>query len=440
MLRYLITLIIAAFLFFTTSAGPTEPADTLSGTFNLMTMGVDGTPGGRGQSDADKKDKTMYIAMVITLSNYAIVHVQEDFNYHETLYQYSNYRYRTETSGIFPSGSGLNTLSKYNWTDFKRVKWDLCSKGCLGQQGFTFMRVQIDRGVYIDMINLDTNAGAESSNQVARRSNIKQVSNFINTNSVGNAVIVFGNTNSLYTSSQDNIRLFNTENQLIDAWVQSVGGEVPTAGTKPLICPKGIPASTNCEVIDKVLYRGSPLINLNSLRFIYDTSRFLSPEGKLLTERNPVRVEFAWNLRAGIQQSDLYGGPYGTWFNDLPQIPSSPRVSSITIRGAARLDGISINLISGQNFTHGGSGGAPSQLILSPEEYIVSVEVCWGQRNGHTRNFYARATTNKNHYVEAGTSTKDCMVATAPKGYGVVGTYGQDGNEMDQLGFIYIQQ
>ncbi|KAF8755113.1 Jacalin-like lectin domain [Rhizoctonia solani] len=376
--------------------------------------------------------------------NYGIINVQEDFNYHATLYQYDTHPFRTATSGGVPFGSGLNTLSKYDWVDFERIKWDQCSNAsesdCLTPKGFTFMRVRIDEGVYIDMINLHTDAGTEPGDEVARRSNIQQVADFINTHSAGNAVIVFGDTNSRYTRSDDNIRLFTTQNGLTDAWVQAIGGKAPAAGADAIVCPEGIPSNINCEVVDKVFYRGSPIINLKSSGFFYDTSRFLSPDGHTLTDHNPIRVDFGYTLSSGLRQSDLYGGPHGNWFNDLSSLPSSPKLASITLRGANRLDGFSLALTSGRTFTHGGSGGDAYSLALGSGEYITSVKLCWGQKDGRTRNFYAQATTNKGKSVQAGKTTGDCATATAPSGYGVVGTYGQDGDEVDQLGFIYAQQ
>ncbi|KEP49190.1 endonuclease/exonuclease/phosphatase family protein [Rhizoctonia solani 123E] len=429
-----------------TSSSLTERAAKSSGNFNVLSMNVAGLPAilnPNGES-GDKTTNTMYIGQKMSQYNYGIINVQEDFNYHATLYQYDTHSFRTATSGGVPFGSGLNTLSKYDWVDFTRVKWDQCSNAsesdCLTPKGFTFMRVRIDEGVYIDVINLHTDAGTESGDQVARRSNIQQVANFINANSAGNAVIVFGDTNSRYTRSEDNIRLFTTQNGLADAWVQATGGNPPAAGADAIVCPAGVPPSINCEVVDKVFYRGSPIVNLKSSGFFYDTSRFLSPEGNALTDHNPARVEFGYTLASGLRQSDLYGGPHGTWFNDLPLIPPSPKLSSITLRGGNRLDGLTLTLASGRIFNHGGSGGNSYSLTLTSGEYIASIKLCWGQKDDRTRIFYTQATTNRGKGIQAGKTTGNCATTTAPSGYGLVGTYGQDGDEVDQLGFIYAQQ
>ncbi|KAL5641634.1 hypothetical protein ACGC1H_001941 [Rhizoctonia solani] len=298
------------------------------------------------------------------------------------------------------------------------------------------MRVRMEEGVYIDMINLHNNAGTGPHDYNMRCWNIEQVIDFIHTHSTGNAVIVFGNTNSLYTRPIDCVRRFTTQSGLKDAWVQSIGGILP------------VPGDVNTyrrEVVNKVFYRGSAVINLNSTGFFYDTSRFLSPEGNLLMNHDPVRVEFGYSLTDGLRQSNLFGGPGGYWFNDLLSLPAAPKLASITLRGGHRLDGLTFSL-TGQDqskyeFKHGGTGGDPHSISLDSDEHIVSVKICWGKKKVHTtRIFFAKMTTSKGRIIQAGKETENCDFAFAPAGYGVVGAYGQDGKEMDQLGFIYARQ
>ncbi|CUA72847.1 putative protein Mb0912 [Mycobacterium bovis AF2122/97] [Rhizoctonia solani] len=408
-----------------------------SGKFNVLSMSVNGlraTLDGSA-SEAEKIKKTMYMGMCMSHYNYGIINIQKSQDHH---------RFRTEPFGGFLIDSGLNTLSNYRWIDFSRIQWQQCGNDsgydCLVNKGFTFMRVRIHEGVYIDMINLHADAGVETGDLEARSANIGQLADYINTHSTGNAVIVFGTTNSRYTRSQDNIRLLIDQNDLTDAWVEAVGGEPPAAGTDAIVCPKGVPPDITCEVVDKILYRSSPIINLKSSGFFYDTSRFLLPDGNTLTDHHPVRADFEYTLTSGLRQSDLYGGPHGTWFNDLPLIPPSPKLAHIALCGDKRLDAINITLTSGQIFGHGGSGGDCYLLPLAPQQYITSIKLCWDKKDGHTRIFYARVTVNEGRTVRAGTITKDCATTRAPNGYGVVGTYGRAGDEIDRLGFIYAQQ
>jgi hypothetical protein len=50
-----------------------------------------------------------------------------------------------------PFGSGLNTLSHFDWVDFQRIKWNVCSEASendyLTPKGFTSMRARVQKGV-----------------------------------------------------------------------------------------------------------------------------------------------------------------------------------------------------------------------------------------------------------------------------------------------------
>lgn len=100
-----------------------------SGTFNTLTFNVAGLPGFLNGNDVpgDKETNTARIGELFTKYDISLIHVQEDFNYHATLYANDKHPYRTPTSGGVPFGSGLNSLSNFPYTGFQRVKWNTCS-------------------------------------------------------------------------------------------------------------------------------------------------------------------------------------------------------------------------------------------------------------------------------------------------------------------------
>lgn len=100
-----------------------------TGTFNTLTYNVAGLPALLNGNDVpgDKTTNTARIGQLFTRYNISLIHVQEDFNFHATLYENDKHPYRTATSGGVPFGSGLNSLSNYEYTGFQRVKWDVCS-------------------------------------------------------------------------------------------------------------------------------------------------------------------------------------------------------------------------------------------------------------------------------------------------------------------------
>ncbi|CAJ2510907.1 Uu.00g065320.m01.CDS01 [Anthostomella pinea] len=417
-----------------------------SGDFNVLTMNVAGLPAIFNGNDVpgDKTTNSELIGSYFAEYGYDIIHVQEDFNYHAYIYETDTHAYRSATSGGVPLGSGLNTLANFDWVDYTRVKWETCSDAsendCLTPKGFTFMRTQLDDGVYIDAYNLHTDAGTEDGDETARTANVQQVADYIDAWSIGNAVLVFGDTNSRYTRTADNIRVLSSQNNLTDSWVELVhGGAIPA---EELLCDN--PSTTNeCETVDKVFYRGSALLDLSTTYWNYESSKFLQANGSILTDHNPITVNFTWTAGASLRQSTFLGGPHGTWFSDVPTletVSASPKASVLTFAGAERLDSVGVTLADGTVLSHGGTGGDVATLALADDEFWTGAELCQGQYSDQTRNFYIRATTSAGSALEAGTATDDCATFAAPDGWAIVGFLGQAGDEMDQLAFVYAPQ
>ncbi|MET8975124.1 jacalin-like lectin [Streptomyces sp. NPDC004539] len=415
-----------------TSAAPAQAAT--SGTFNVLTYNVAGLP----EPLSSSKPATNTPLISPRLGAYDIVNVQEDFNYHAALYANDDHAYRTATSGGVPFGDGLNTLSDVPFEDFERVKWAKCTgTNCLTPKGFSLARVRIAEGVFVDLYNVHTNADDSEDALAARRANITQLSDFIKANSAGNAVIVMGDTNTRYTRAGDNIRTLTSVNGLTDAWVQLVkGGTPPAQGSEALVCPTSAPPNT-CEVVDKVLYRGSELVNLSATRYSNDWAKFLDSAGGNLSDHFPHTVDFSYTLNSSLRASDFFGGPHGTAFNDADDLPSAPAPRTLTLHGGSRLDAVALTLANGTALTHGGTGGTATSLTLATGEHLTSVKLTQGQKDGRTRIFSASFGTDKGRSLSAGTATSDTRTFTAPAGWQIVGFTGRSGDEVDKLGVLY---
>jgi endonuclease/exonuclease/phosphatase (EEP) superfamily protein YafD len=148
----------------------------------------------------------------------------------------------------------------------------------------------------------------ESADLVARAANIQQVADYIDKWSVGNSVLVFGDTNSRYTRALDKIAIFQTQNSMTDAWVQlERAGVNPTVET---VCNNPSLINT-CETVDKLFYRGSKQLNLEATYFNYESSKFLQADGSILSDHNPITVNFTWTASNSFRQSGFWGGPHG---------------------------------------------------------------------------------------------------------------------------------
>ncbi|WP_460061814.1 jacalin-like lectin [Streptomyces sp. YKOK-I1] len=426
------------------AAPPAAAAD--SGTFSVLSYNVAGLPEALSSAPTPRQSSTTTIGERI--APYDIVHVQEDFNYHAYLYAADTaHAYRTPTSGGAGIGSGLNTLSKisYDADDFERVGWNSCqldSGDCLTPKGFTFMRERLAEGVYVDFYNVHTNAGTNDGDLASRADNLAQLTTFISTHSAGNAVVVMGDTNTRYTRSGDTIAEFAAANGLTDAWVQLIrGGSAPAKGSDALVCDQsGATVPNTCEVVDKVLYRGSRLVSLNATAYNNEHAKFLTSDGLMLSDHDPITVGFSWSRNSAFQLSDQFGGPHGDYYNDINSVPAGARASTVALRAGSRVDQLSVTLSNGTTLAHGGTGGTASSLTLGSGEYVTTAYLCQAVKDGHTRIFYARFTTNLGRTLAGGTTTSDCVTRTAPSGWQIAGFHGRSGDEVDKVGFIYTQR
>jgi endonuclease/exonuclease/phosphatase (EEP) superfamily protein YafD len=94
------------------------------------------------------------------------------------------------------------------------------------------------------------------------------------------------------------------ENGMKDVWVELVKNDVaPTDSSETLGCSN--PSTTTaCETVDKVFYRGSSAVTLQANSFDYAGDMFLQADGSILSDHNPVLVEFAWTLNSKLAVSD----------------------------------------------------------------------------------------------------------------------------------------
>ncbi|XVV00659.1 jacalin-like lectin [Actinosynnema sp. CA-248983] len=432
--RYAVVgLVVAGVLPWTTAPAAAVPPS--SGTFSVLSYNIAGLP--EGLSSGNPEANTPVIGRRIR--PYDVVHVQEDFNYHASLYANNTHPHRTPTSGGVPFGDGLNTLSNHPYSDFTRDKWDRCNgTDCLTPKGFTWSRVRVAEGVLIDFYNVHANAGTAEADLAARRANISELSRFITANSAGNAVVVAGDTNTRYTRAQDNIRELLTANGLTDAWVQEERGGVPPAAGSPAIVCDDRNVTDACEVVDKILYRGNRYISLGLTRYANENAAFRTADDKMLSDHYPIAADFQWTLNPALSLSDAFGGPHGTPFTDVATVPLAQRVTGVGIRTGSRVDQVSLSY-AGTSFTHGGSGGTAQHLALAAGEHLKSVTLHSAQRDGHTRIFRVGFTTNTGRTLTGGTETASSVTYTAPAGWQIAGFHGRSGAEVDSLGVIYTR-
>ena len=151
-------------------------------------------------------------------------------------------------------------------------------------------------GGSVDIYNLHADAGQEQEDRDARASQFAQLASYIGSESADNAVIVLGDFNSLYTRALESFGSFLTTTSLSDAWVELInGGQLPTTALSGCM-DKAEDDPSQCERIDKVLFRGSATLALIAESYLVPDTLFLdNREGMTtnqLSDHRPVIVGF----------------------------------------------------------------------------------------------------------------------------------------------------
>ncbi|KAJ8517189.1 hypothetical protein ONZ45_g5579 [Pleurotus djamor] len=431
-------------------------ASVTQGSFSVLSYNVAGLP--EPLSSSSPATNTPLISP--RLGPYDVVQVQEDFNYHSQLYASDNHPFRTTTSGPALFGSGLNTLSNFPFTDLQRVKWKDCDNNeadCLTPKGFTFMRVKVSEEAWVDFYNLHADAGSNSGDINARKSNLAQMTAFTNKWSVNMPIVIYGDTNTRYARDSEALQAMIGGLGVKDIWIETIrGGVYPAPGSPSLACAFPFPSGTTqsqmdaCENLDKIFIRSGSAITLTSSTISNDNTAFLDSEGAPLSDHYPISSVINWELSSSLRLSDTVGGANDDPFNDLAVLSTTelPRVTSVTFRGGNRLDAVSLTLqhSNGTDFTvtHGGTGGTSTALALSVGEFVTQIQVCSGSHFFSTSVFYAKVTTNLGHTLSAGKTTSNCEVISVPsdagsggKAWGLVGFWGRSDGEVERLGAVW---
>lgn len=283
-------------------------------TFSVLTYNVAGLP--LGLSSSSPEVNTVQISP--RLNAFDLVAVQEDFGFHDELVSAITHPYRSvkdlrdvpevialaEQIGL-PApqlGDGLNTFSRAPFGGFERIPWSDCfgffdsGSDCLAPKGFSFARVEIVPGGFVDVYDLHADAGGDDGSLAARRANLRQLAEAIVTGSAGNAVIVLGDFNSRYTRAGDILPEFAGTTGLTDVWIELArGGDVPEVGA-PLQAGCAISfTDAECERVDKIFYRSGDQVLLEAIDHVV-LEDWVDAGGAQLSDHEPVSALFRLTL------------------------------------------------------------------------------------------------------------------------------------------------
>lgn len=275
------TLLLTALIFCRCAENNPIPTERTSGEFTLLTYNVAGLPQGISPSNPRKNIPIISAK----LNKFDVALVQEDFVYHDELKSKANHPYQSQTqTDCAPHfvTDGLNRFSKFPFGKLYRKTWETCSneKGndCLAAKGFTLAKMEIAPEVFIDIYNLHLDSGGSPNDTEARRSQVAQLLNAINTHSLGNAVIIAGDLNLNTIQRPDDVEIF--ENSIASAGLSDV--------CRSLSC--------GTELVDRVLFRNGNSLALKAISWELDEN-FVDELGQDLSDHPAISVRFRWEFR-----------------------------------------------------------------------------------------------------------------------------------------------
>jgi hypothetical protein len=282
------------------------PAAAAAAQLSVLSYNVAGLPA--GISSSNPQFNTVQISPRLNAFDLALV--QEDFFYHDDLISQAVHPFISvkdtrnaplvEELGLdLGLGDGLNTFSFSPFDGFRRVQWSSCfgdftnvatsAADCLATKGFTLARHELAPHTWVDVYNLHADAGGGPDDLEARRTNIRQLRDYILAHSAGRAVIVLGDTNSRYTRAADVLPELLATTGLSDVWVELVrGGVLPAVGPSVGDCDTDAVA---CERVDKIFYRSSDRVQITPLAYDVPLD-WVDAMGVQLSDHEPVSALF----------------------------------------------------------------------------------------------------------------------------------------------------
>jgi len=414
-----------------------DNTQVMEGSFRILSYNVGGLPA--IISSSKPQEYTEQISP--KLNDFDIVNVQEDFGYNDELTSQLQFPYQTDFTGNVPLGNGLMTFSKFPLCTSTKEVWKdtygFINNGAdqMIPKGFYYSSVEIKPGYFIDIYNIHTDADTDEGSLSARRSNLAQLAEYINTRSAGKAVIIFGDTNSRYTREGDDVEgLLLTPCNLKDAWIQNVkGGVIPTKGDSLMVQDLGVQG----EVVDKILFRSGKNIEINAATFDLLLTEFTDAEGNQLSDHYPISSRIDYKLLDNFLTTDSFGGSDGQGFSFFENVGNGlPK--TLIVSAGDRINSIGFVYNNGPVVV-GGEGGEQLTFEFQNGEYITSLTVSKATKNlvSSKRVCFIEITTNLGNKFSAGKYMDESMTFTPPEGYAIVGFVGNASDEIDRLGCIY---
>ena len=295
-----ISIILCAAMLFACAAVPASAVGN-RGTLKMLAYNVSGIPivgDFQGSVFTTTNERAAIIGRLLNDTGADFIGVEEDFNGHKYLAaEMTSYPYKSPNSGGVAQGQGLNIFSSHRLYNLDRVRWDsefgsLSGRNdALSNKGFIYSLMELEEGVYINVITLHSDAGKDPLSVAARRDNFRQLAEYINTNlNDGRALIVLGDFNFSFRRNLDDDIVTNL---MEPTGLKDVWAEVYNGGLTDYSDP-AFDRNSQGDSVDRTLYRSGKYTEL------VPVSKTIPPltgeNGERYTDHAPMLTEFTYTV------------------------------------------------------------------------------------------------------------------------------------------------
>ncbi len=264
-----------------------------SGEIDVLTYNIAGLP--QWISSAETPRESSIVSIGQKINRFDLVNIQEDFNYNKFLYRDNEHRYRTSNMGGVPFGDGLTTLSNYPIIKFERIAWEDCNGAdCLTPKGFSYARVELAKGVFLDVYNVHATAQDDIQATRARRANLQQLALFVEEHSACQPILLMGDFNAHYAFEREWIKEFQEKVDVIDSWVLLQNDGFFPEVVDEFNAQPALNVTNGCESIDKIYFRNSDRLLLNPTSYQVEHNLFQNELGQPLSDHCAISLKLCW--------------------------------------------------------------------------------------------------------------------------------------------------
>ena len=276
-------------------------AETKTGTLSMLAYNVSGIPvvgDFQGTVFTTTRQRATLIGKLLNGTQADFIGTEEDFNGHKYLAaEMTNYPYRSYTSGGLAQGQGLNVFSLHPLYNVDRVKWNVefgslsGSMDAISNKGFIYALMELEPGVYVNVINVHMDAGYDALSVKARANNFQQLASYIKENlNDGRALIVQGDLNFKFKRqlADDLVNNLLRPTGLTDVWAELYNSGI--TDTADPVYNRDAPG----DDLDRILYRSGSYMTLTPVS--KTNPELTGPNGERYTDHYPMLTEFTYTL------------------------------------------------------------------------------------------------------------------------------------------------